>query len=1424
MSPHVGGAAMGEEPRRFLIATAVARHSRCPAWDRPGLVQARERIIELFGRQLGYRHQSELGLDPTRAQLTDHLRAFCTAPDRREEDLLAVYISCHGDVLDHSGDHVLYTADTDPDDVAYTSLPTADLARVTLLGTGIRRLLLILDTCYSGQGGNELAAAALGRVSAGWSRSAGSGLMIISSAQPHQEAMAGLLPKLFTEAVGNWATAGQGPQALPVPTVVQAMNDHPDRPGHQRISLTMIGLTGEAPPFLANPRHSTRLTDVDLAVQQAAEFARRETELTSRLLVRAKAYHGDAAEGWWFCGRHSALADITAWLGRRATDRHSPPLVVTGGPGSGKSAVLGLVTALSHPERGRTVPREHLGLAPRLVPDKGCLDVAMYAQNLTDSEVLKGLTAAANVRAGTVDELLGALEARRDARPFTALIDALDEAATPETLCSTVLRPLIEKSRGRIRFLLGSRSHLLKDLGLEAAASPAHGGPVIDLDASLYADREALHAYTVRSLLDSHPTSPYRHDRTALRSVATAVADAAGTSFLVARITAGTLAAADHVADPHDRRWLAGLPRHAGQAMREDLTRRLGPDAQRAADLLLPLAFAAGQGLPWEDIWASLAGAVSGRVYTDEDLLWLRHKAGSYVVEATESGRSAYRLYHQALAEHLCEGTDPQAVHAAFTVTLTARVPYRTDGTRDWSLAHPYTLRHLPAHAAAAQRLDDVVTDPGFLVNADPDTLVPAMRSVRTAEAQAVASMYRASLEQHRRADPGARHHILARDAARHRLAGLHASLTERLPSNSWKPRWATAGAIPSGALLDTLIGHTSGVLAVACTTVDGRPVAVTGSYDRTVRIWDLETGQCLVDPLPSHTSWQCAVACTTVDGIPVAVVGGDREATRVWNLTNGRLLGELPTSARGMRTLACTTVDGRPVAVIGDGDGVTVWDLATSRPLGEPWPIPVHSPGSLACGVVDGRPVAVIGHDSVRVWNLTGDEPLPDFIRYYMGSAAPVACATVEGRPVAVAVDGGGERTLWVWDLATRRPLGGRLSGHTQAVYAVACTTVAGRPVAVTAGEDRTVRVWDLTTRRPIGDPLTGHTRRVVAVACTTVAGRPVAVTGSEDRTVRVWDLTTRRPMDEPSSGHAGPIRAVACTTFRGVPVAVSASDDGSVRVWDLATGQPRDEGVAGHAGTLCAMVCTTVDGRPVTVSAGEDGKVRVWDLATGGLRDEILPSYTGLRSKPVLACATVDGRPVAVIGSEREGLRVWDLAAHQPLLGSPVGSSIRAMACATVDGRPVAVTGNEQRTVHIWDLATGRRIGEPLTGHTGAVHAVACTTVNGRPVAVTGSEHRTVRVWDLATHRAIGEPLNAHAGAVRAITCTTVDGRPVAVTGGDDATVRVWDLEHHHCIAELTMPAPVFACTAGPDGELVVGTGSSVAMFSLDRSSFPR
>ena len=90
----------------------------------------------------------------------------------------------------------------------------------------------------------------------------------------------------------------------------------------------------------------------------------------------------------------------------------------------------------------------------------------------------------------------------------------------------------------------------------------------------------------------------------------------------------------------------------------------------------------------------------------------------------------------------------------------------------------------------------------------------------------------------------------------------------------------------PGGPLLRTLEGHTHEVKAVAL-TADGRH-AVSGSYDKTLRVWDLETGQ-TIRTLEGHTGRVTSLALTA-DGRH-AVSGSWDNTLRVWDLLSGECL-----------------------------------------------------------------------------------------------------------------------------------------------------------------------------------------------------------------------------------------------------------------------------------------------------------------------------------------------------------------------------------------------------------------------------------------------------------------------------------------------------------------------------------------------------
>ena len=124
------------------------------------------------------------------------------------------------------------------------------------------------------------------------------------------------------------------------------------------------------------------------------------------------------------------------------------------------------------------------------------------------------------------------------------MIDALDEAADPLQLAEQLLRPLIERGRGTIWLLLGTRRHICEHLG----CGWRDWCQFVDLDSPDYADPAALSTVVRRILTGARPAVEMQATATPFGSclpsmvdaVTAAIADAAGNSFFVGRILAET--------------------------------------------------------------------------------------------------------------------------------------------------------------------------------------------------------------------------------------------------------------------------------------------------------------------------------------------------------------------------------------------------------------------------------------------------------------------------------------------------------------------------------------------------------------------------------------------------------------------------------------------------------------------------------------------------------------------------------------------------------------------------------------------------------------------------------------------------------------------------------------------------------------------
>ena len=583
----------------------------------------------------------------------------------------------------------------------------------------------------------------------------------------------------------------------------------------------------------------------------------------------------------------------------------------------------------------------------------------------------------------------------------------------------------------------------------------------------------------------------------------------------------------------------------------------------------------------------------------------------------------------------------------------------------------------------------------------------------------------------------------------------------------------------PMPALLLTLVGHTGWVRSVSLTSDGGRAVTC---GDKTVRVWDLTTGQCL-RVLIGHSS--------SVQGVSVTpygrrAVSWDEDGTLViWNLASGRFLHVVKPRRKAHIIGVYPTFDGWRVLALhsvlrGDAEKIRVQDLVT----GKCQTLAGHSECVHGAEITpDGRRAVSYSADkTLRVWDMESGQCLATLGGHTNDISS--LSVTPDGRR---AVSGSRDRTIRVWDLESGQCLQ-KLEGHTDDVRSVSMTPD-GRRV-VSGSWDRTLRVWDLSTGRCVRT-LTEHGCRFVSVSVTYDGGR--AVTLSLDKNVRVWDLTKRKSEPPSEPFHA------QVTSFCVAPdrrFAFSGHIDGTLKTWSMESEQYCGVSVALNAfehhlsereqleypgletveidrevgsvnvlgdGEGVIFVVNTLLGDRVRVWS-QFSRIRKWRVSKMAKRGESIGSLS------VMA----DGRRAVTCGSR--GVRMWDLASGRCLRTfSREGGSLVSV---TPDGWR-AVSGSSV-TLRVWDLESGRCL-QKLEGHTDAPRSVSVTPDGRR--AVSGGNDYTLRVWDLESGQCL-QKLLGHTDPVNTVG-VTLDGR-YAVSGSDDHTLRVWDLLRSHLVLD--------------------------------------
>ncbi len=355
----------------------------------------------------------------------------------------------------------------------------------------------------------------------------------------------------------------------------------------------------------------------------------------------------------------------------------------------------------------------------------------------------------------------------------------------------------------------------------------------------------------------------------------------------------------------------------------------------------------------------------------------------------------------------------------------------------------------------------------------------------------------------------------------------------------------------PPWQCLYTLTGHSglfASVNSVAISPVslsEAFPKEIAFSVDDQIREAEGDKAQALGTLRESAFSEEVGVG-------QILASGSDDKTVRLWNLNTGEALCTLWKHSGAVNSVAFSR-DGKILATASDDKTITLWELTTGQIISEICTLTghAHAVKSIAFSP-DGQLLASGSWDkTVKLWDVNTREVLYTLKGH--GLQVTSVAFSPDGQFLASASL---DRTVRLWDLRScfspgllpiktdREPsLNHILSGHTGSVFSVAFSPD-GKLLA-TGSDDRTIKLWNVDAGQATGS-LRHHSWSVVAVAFT--PDGETLVSGSWDKTVKLWKVSTGQEICTLSE-HLDSVCAVTIS-FTGQVIA-SSSKDKTVKLW---------------------------------------------------------------------------------------------------------------------------------------------------------------------------------------------------------------------------------------------------------------------------------
>jgi len=494
---------------------------------------------------------------------------------------------------------------------------------------------------------------------------------------------------------------------------------------------------------------------------------------------------------------------------------------------------------------------------------------------------------------------------------------------------------------------------------------------------------------------------------------------------------------------------------------------------------------------------------------------------------------------------------------------------------------------------------------------------------------------------------------------------------------------------VETGRELITYFGHESTINDISVSGDD--KFILTSSADKTARLWELKTGE-LIKTFTGHSDILTAVSF--VPGQSQFISAGYDNEAFLWDIESSEIIRRFkvnPEKGLGYGINVDVSPDGK-IAVFGnDNRAATIYDIATGEFLEEFKPEQGWCGGCATFVAYDnkGNLLKAGRGDELQLINLGKDTDHTTFI----SKVEEVNSVDLADNGLMLMTT---EDSLFVFD----KPLKRKFKIHadheleiTDAIFSPDGTMVA------TTSDDFTVTLRDAESGEKV-KTIQGYLNEIDK------AGLDYNPNSSWDYYIRKYTSLKNEFAISPNGKYlvTGKIGSIA-------------------RMWELRTGVIKQE-FRGHEKAVFCMAFSPDGSKLITGSA--DNTLKLWNVSTG----EILRTYKGHREVIFSVEFSEDGKKF-ISGSWDGAVRIWDLGQEESI------DVLRLEEASAYDSKfykdqLYMLTALFDKTLKMWERDSKRQVRE-FIGHTDIIHRIDVNRNNKNQLASV-SWDGSLRIWNVS------------------------------------------------------------------------------------------